>query len=83
MAKKKAEYKPLTAWELQEIWRNKGAIAAVPSDDSCHDPAPDFIGPTLGGMALWFARGRPKSAWEVAADERRLTERGVQADLFA
>jgi hypothetical protein len=36
---------------LQELWR----------------PAPDFIGPLLPPMLLWFARGCPKDQWELDA----------------
>lgn len=49
----------------QELWR----------------PAPDFVGPLMPPMLLWFARGRPKSAWEVAADARHAAAR-APTDLF-
>jgi hypothetical protein len=70
------------AIDLQELWRCEGARAAVPLDASwCHNPAPDFIGPLTAPMALWFARGRPKSAWEIAAADRAMSRAG-QMDLF-
>lgn len=79
--------KPLA---LQELWRNEGARAAVTLDASwSHTLAPAFIGPLMPPMLLWFARGRPKSAWEIVAEARqsvgvRRWDEGVgQFDLFA
>lgn len=50
-------------------------------------PSPDFCGPLMPPMLLWFARGRPKSAWEVEADARhaagvRRWEEPEQLNLF-
>jgi hypothetical protein len=76
--------KPL-AIGLQDLWRCEGARAAVPMDASwCHNPAPDLIGPMMPPMELWFARGRPKSAWEIAAQTRHAARQwaGAQGDLF-
>jgi hypothetical protein len=38
----------------QELWR----------------PSPGFTGPMMPPMLLWFARGRPKSPWELKVDAR-------------
>jgi hypothetical protein len=81
MAKRKSGL-PLTDVDRQEFWRCEGARADVPLDASwCHKPAPDLIGPMMPTMLLWFARGRPKSSWEVAADARHAASR-APADLF-
>jgi hypothetical protein len=45
----------------QELWR----------------PSPAFVGPMMPPMLLWLARGRPRSAWEVAAEVRHATERKI------
>ena len=51
--------KPAFPVSGQELWR----------------PSPEFTGPMMPPMLLWNARGRPKSAWEIAADERAERER--------
>jgi hypothetical protein len=57
--------------DLQEHWRTERARADVPLDASwCHAPAPDFIGPLCPPGQLWFARGRPKGAWQIRAEAR-------------
>jgi hypothetical protein len=57
--------------DYQELWRTERARAAVPLDASwCHKPAPDFVGPLCPPGQLWFARGRPKDAWQVRAEAR-------------
>ena len=53
--------------DLQNFWR----------------PYPAFVGPLMPPMLLWFARGRPKSPWELIGEERAITRGGVQLDLFA
>ena len=64
--------KPMPPEDLQELWR----------------PAPGFVGPLLPPMLLWFARGRPQSAWEIEAEVRfamgvrRWEKLGDQRDLF-
>jgi hypothetical protein len=47
----------------QELWR----------------PASDFIGPMMPPMMLWLARGCPKSAWEVVAEDRHRAARAAES----
>ncbi len=56
-----------TSEELQELWR----------------PDADLIGPLMPPMLLWFARGRPKDAWQIAGEARHFHQSSVQPDLFA
>ena len=72
--------KPKPEVEPQELWRTERAVADIPLDASwCHRPAPDFIGPLCPPMQLWFARGRPKSQWEIDAAARQAAGAGARA----
>jgi hypothetical protein len=43
---------------LDELWR----------------PASAFVGPMMPPMVAWLKAGRPRSAWEVAADARHAAQ---------